>query len=102
MEPHTRLLEQAEVMPAAGGVRQANDRPQCLVDDELGLQRMALVLARVVATLFFWGRATGVSVASMRTSSYVRSLVTRAFLPGSVNAPLLMSVSSHGPVKFSV
>lgn len=95
MEPHTRLLEQAEGMPAASGVRQAKDRTQCLVDDELGLQRMALFLARVVATLFLGGRSTGGSVASMRTISYVRSRVTRAFLPGSVNAPLLMGVSSH-------
>lgn len=55
MEPHTRLLEQAEGMPAASGVRQAKDRTQCLVDDELGLQRMALFLARVVATLFLGG-----------------------------------------------
>lgn len=95
MEPHAGLLEQAEVMPTAGGVREANDRAHCLVDDKLGLQRMAFFLARVVATLFFGGRSTGVSVASMRIISSVRSLVTRAFLPGSVNAPLLMSVSSH-------
>nr|WP_281720844.1 hypothetical protein [Nitrosomonas nitrosa] len=45
MEPHAELLAQAEVIPSASGERQANDRAHCLVDDELGLQRMAPLLA---------------------------------------------------------
>src|SRR5215467_2015846 len=69
--------------------------PVALSTDELGLQRVALFLARIVAALLFLGRSTGGSVASMRTISYFLALVRRAFLPGSVNAPLLMSTSSH-------
>jgi len=69
MESDTRLLEHPEIMPAAGRMREADDRARRLVDDELGLQRVAFVLARIVATLFFCGRSTGVSVASMRTTS---------------------------------
>lgn len=86
MESDARLLEHSEIMPAAGGVCTADDRARRLVDDELSLQRVAL---------FVCGRSMGVSVASMRTTSSVLSLLTRAFLPGSVNTPLVMSVSSH-------
>jgi len=95
MEANARLLEHPEVVTAASGVCEADDRARRLVDDELRLQGVTLFLARVIPALFFWGRSTGVSVASISTISYVWSLVTRAFLPGSVNAPLLMSVSSH-------
>ena len=69
MEPDARLFEHSEVMPTTGGVREADDRARRLVDDELGLQRVAFFLARIVAALFFCGRSTGVSVASMRTTS---------------------------------
>jgi hypothetical protein len=95
MEPDGGLLEQPEIMAAARSVGDADDSVRRLVDNELCLQGVALFLARVVAALFFLGRSTGVSVASMRTTSYVRSRRTRAFLPGSVKAPLLISVSSH-------
>ncbi len=53
MESDARLLEHSEIMPAAGGMREADDRACRLVDDELGLQRVAFFLARIVATLFF-------------------------------------------------
>ncbi len=94
MEANARLLEHPEVVPADSGVYEADDRARLLVDDELRLQGVTLFLARVQA-LFLRGCSTGVSVASMSTISYVWSLVTRAFLPGSVTAPLLISVSSH-------
>jgi len=53
MESDARLLEHSEIMPAAGGVCKADDRARRLVDDKLGLQRVALFLARIVAALFF-------------------------------------------------
>jgi hypothetical protein len=45
MEPDPRLLEHPEIMPAASGVREADDRARRLVDDELSLQRVAFFLA---------------------------------------------------------
>ncbi len=44
MESDTRLLEHPEIMPAAGRMREADDRARRLVDDELGLQRVAFFL----------------------------------------------------------
>ena len=53
MESDARFLEHSEIIPAADGVRKADDRARRLVDDELGLQCVVLFLARIVAALLF-------------------------------------------------
>ncbi len=53
MQPDSGLLEQSKVMTAPRVVSKADDPARRLVDDELGLQRVAFFLARIVAPLFF-------------------------------------------------
>lgn len=53
MEANARLLEHPEVVTAASGVCEADDRARRLVDDELRLQGVTLFLARVIPALFF-------------------------------------------------
>ncbi len=52
-QPDAGLLEQPEIVTTASRVREAENRVRRLIDDELGLQRVTLFLARVVPTLFF-------------------------------------------------
>ena len=94
LEIHLGVFEQLEVMCFAWSKVSCDDFPRLLVDDYLALGSMALLLARVVASLSFFGRSTGDSLASMRAISMTASDFTRAFLPGSANNLSLMSVSS--------
>ena len=55
---------------------------------------MALLFATVLASLFFFGRSTGVSVAPTATTSYWPSLDTRDFRPGMENCPLFIRMFS--------
>ena len=55
------------------------------IDDYLRLDRMPLLLSRVVSALFFWGRSMGDSVQSMVSFSMVGSSKAADFL-GSANA----------------
>jgi len=71
-----------------------NDFGRDLVDHDLRLYRVALFLAGVAAALLFFGRSTGVSVASTRTTSKILSDVNNAFFPGRRNSPLCISVFS--------
>jgi hypothetical protein len=54
-----------------------------------------LLLARVVAPLFFWGRSMGVSVASIKTTSKTWPLAATAVRPGNRKVLLRASVFSH-------
>jgi hypothetical protein len=76
-------------------MRQTDDCVARFINDYLCFESVALFLAGVAGPLLFWGRSIGVSVASISTTSNCISLLSSAFLPGSVKAPLLISVSSH-------
>lgn len=62
--------------------------------DELGFERMALLFARVIAFLSFFGRSIGDSEASIKMTSYSASLSSRALRPGRAKRLSLMRVSS--------
>ena len=53
MQPDAGLFEQPEIVTTASRVRKAENRVRRLINDELGLQRVTLFLARVVPTLLF-------------------------------------------------
>jgi hypothetical protein len=61
-------LEQGDVGPRAAAGVGAHDQATVFVQDQLGFERVALLLAAIVAPLSFWGRSTSVSVASTITA----------------------------------
>ena len=54
MQPYLRCLEQPEVVPPSFFVGEAEDAACRFFDNELRFQRVPLLLARIVAPLFFW------------------------------------------------
>lgn len=75
-------FEQRKVRLLAFAKGRCDNLPRGVLGDYLGLLGMAFLLATVVATLFFFGRSQGHSVASTKTTSKIRSLWRRDFLPG--------------------
>ena len=72
----------------------ADTLPTGLVDQELGFLRMPALLAAIGSALFFCGRCTGLSVASITMTSNWGLLSLSFFLPGRGNAGPLSKVSS--------
>jgi hypothetical protein len=64
---------QGKVMLCPTAVRRTDDLSGALIDYHLAFQCVALLLAAVVAPLFFLGRSIGVSLASTTTASIVWS-----------------------------
>lgn len=71
-----------EIMLTAFAYSRAEDLPPGLIDQKLGLLGMAALLAPVVPALFFCGRSTGLSVASITMTSNCVSLAWSFFFPG--------------------
>jgi hypothetical protein len=88
------LFEQAEVMSSSVSKIRADHLFGALVDNDLALDGVAFFLARVGTFLSFFGRCTGASEASIRTTSYSTSLLSRLLRPGKAKRLSLMSVSS--------
>lgn len=94
MNRQTGPFEQVEVMATTRTENGTDDLPRRLCHHHLGLYGVPLLLVRVVSPLFFWGRCTGVSVASIRMTSIAGDSLVNAFFPGRAKAPDLTSVSS--------
>lgn len=62
--------------------------------NKLGFECMALLFARIIAFLSFFGRSIGDSEASIKMTSYSVSLSRSALRPGRATRLSLMSVSS--------
>lgn len=82
----TCLFEDRKVMRLARPVGGTNDFARPEVDDHLRLDGVPLLLARIVPPLLFFGRSTGVSVASTTITSSWLSLSRSRFLPGSLRS----------------
>ena len=67
------LFVQGKVMLCPTAVRRTEDLLGARIDYHLAFQCVALLLAAVVAPLFFLGRSIGVSLASTTTASIVWS-----------------------------
>ena len=67
------LFVQGKVMLCPAAVRPTEDLLGARIDYHLAFQCVALLLAAVVAPLFFLGRSIGVSLASTTTASIVWS-----------------------------
>jgi hypothetical protein len=103
MQFHVGFFEQTEVVSSAIAEIGADDLKRSRLGilglgqlgyDELGFERMALLFARVIAFLSFFGRSIGDSEASTRITSYWASLPSRALRPGRAKRLSLMRVSS--------
>jgi hypothetical protein len=70
VESDARLLEQAKIMTTSFAVCQRDDFITRFINPYLCLEGAALFLAGVAGTLLFWGRSTGVCVASISVSSH--------------------------------
>ena len=94
MNPYARAAKQPEIMTATH-IEGSTDNPaRLLVHYYLRFYRVTLLFARIVPSLLFLGRSTGVSVASTRMTSISGASRTKAFFPGRVKAPERISVSS--------
>lgn len=93
-EMYPGTLEQLEIMSFTGSEVGADNCPGSFVDDYLAFGSVPFLLAGVGAPLSFFGRSTGDSEASTRTTSNCMSLFSKAFLPGRENCLSLMRVSS--------
>ena len=82
LEVYRGFLEQLEVMRFTWSEVRTDDLSVLLVDHYLAFGSMAFLLAGIVPPLSFFGRSTGDSLASIRTTSYSMSLLSNAFLPG--------------------
>jgi len=80
-------------MLLAIGKCHANDLPVLFIYHHPSLQSVLFLFSRVKMLLLFFGLSMGVSVASMRMTSYSISLFRRAFRPGRAKSGCLMSVS---------
>lgn len=69
MKAGFRGLEQVKIVTPTVFLRQTYDLPRGFVNHNLRFQRVPLFLAGVAAFLFFLGRSTGLSVASIKTIS---------------------------------
>ena len=94
MNPYARAAKQPEIMTATHIESSADNPARLLVHHHLRFYRMPLLFARIVPSLLFLGRSTGVSVASTRITPISRASRTNAFFPGRVKAPERISVSS--------
>src|SRR5215212_7836837 len=81
-------------MDGAAPVVSADDLPGAPVDNDLALYGVTLLFAAVVGFLLFFGRSIGVSATSTTTNSISWSEGCNTFLPGSLNARLLVRMSS--------
>ena len=90
----TRILEQLEIVLLSVGKRQSNDFSSLKADKQLCFQCVPLFLSGIVSLLLFLGRSIGDSVASTRITSYLASLFSSAFRPGSEKVPSRISVFS--------
>lgn len=103
MQLHVGFFEQTEVVSSAMTEIGAYDPKWNLLGilmlgqlgyDELGFERMALLFARVVAFLSFFGRSMGDLEASIKMTSYSASLGSSALRLGRAKRLSLMRVSS--------
>ena len=92
--PNLGILVQTEVVCSTAGKARTEHFSGQRVDYHLSFYRVPLLFARVVPALFFWGRCTGVSVASIKTTSISCDSARNTFLPGRANSLALTSVSS--------
>src|SRR5215210_3712817 len=83
-----------KIMSRAATMRRADDLSGAPIDDHLAFQGVSLLLATVVGFLLFFGRSIGVSATSTTMSSISWSANCNFFLPGRVNALLLVKISS--------
>ena len=104
---HFAFFEQSKIMFLTITKCRTDYFPWVLINNYLAFQRVSFLFSRVKILLliipifypfflkhFFLGRSIGVSDASIRINSYSRSLLRRAFFPGSENLPLLIRESS--------
>ena len=94
MHPYTRATKQPKVMTTTHIEGRTDNPARLLVHHNLRFYRVPLLFARVVPSLLFLGRSTGVSVASTRMTSISGASRTKTFFPGKVKAPERISVSS--------
>lgn len=88
------LLEQLEIVRFAFRLARANNLSGLLINNNLRLYRMLLTLARIIASLLFFGRSITVSVASTKIISKIFSLSCKTFLPGSLKSSQRFKISS--------
>jgi hypothetical protein len=93
-EMYLGVLEQTKVMDFAWREVSADNPLRSFVDDYLAFGNVALLLPGVEASLSFFGRSTGDSLASIRATSMTMSDLSKAFLPGKANCLSLMRVSA--------
>ena len=100
---HVGFFEQTEVVSSAMAEIRAYDPKWSSIRilmlgqlsyDELCFEGMALLFARVIPFLSFFGRSIGDSEASIRITSYSASLSSNALRPGRAKRLSLMRVSS--------
>src|SRR5690348_17729891 len=103
MQVHLGFFEQTEIVFSARTHICADDlKWSCsrilslgqLGYNDLGFECMTFLFARIIALLSFFGRSTGDSVASIKTTSYAVSLSCRALRPGRAMRLSFTSVSS--------
>jgi len=90
---HSALLKQFVIVRFAFPEKRRNNLLGFFVDQDLCFQRVPLFLARIISTLFFFGRSIKLSVTS--TIVYlIASPSSSRFLPGSANLPDLIKIFS--------
>ena len=92
MKTNFPFFQKSKIMLPAYTEGRADDLPRGRIDDHLRLLSMSFFLSRIVFFLlissvlylvfFFFGRSTGLSVASTSTTSQADSFCTKLFLPG--------------------
>ena len=89
MQAGFAFFKQAKVMLSAFADGYTVNLPT-FCDEDLNLQGMLFLFARIIVPLLFLGRSTGLSPTSTTIifPSEPLSIFSRAFLPGSRNAPL--------------
>lgn len=75
-------FKQLKIVISSLAKRSADDFSTVFICHYLCFLRVAFLFTGVVASLFFLGRSTGVSVTSTNTTSNVFSGAAKAFLPG--------------------
>ena len=68
-ERHPAVFEQLEIMSATFVESSAKYLPAGFIRYDLCLLSVSFFLARIIQSLFFLGRSTGLSVTSIRTTS---------------------------------
>jgi len=81
-QSQTAILEKGEVVGFARTHGHANNLLLSVFNHDLSFLGMAFFLARVEATLFFWGRSMRCSLASTTITVKSKEPLCKAFLPG--------------------